>query len=275
VVREFLQHRTYANRRDFEAIFHNHVFGQLGDRPIESIGRVELTRLRDAIAIRVGRHAAHAVVKNLNVVGRWYQDERSDRYVWPAIKSPLTDKDRKGRDRVLEDHEIVAIWHACDRQGYPHGRLVQFLLLTTLRRNEAAQLRRSEVVDGIIRLPPERVKTGEPLRPPLPQAARDLLAGCPEGQWYFRNREGQPFNTFTHGKAALDAMLNIEPWILHDLRRTGATLLERAGVLPHVIEATLNHKVRGVAGVYRRHSFVEEKTAALGRLATLLKSIVE
>jgi integrase len=52
-------------------------------------------------------------------------------------------------------------------------------------------------------------------------------------------------------------------WTLHDLRRTAATLMERAGVLPHVIEATLNHKVRGVAGVYRRHNFIEEKLAAL------------
>jgi hypothetical protein len=52
-------------------------------------------------------------------------------------------------------------------------------------------------------------------------------------------------------------------------------LLERAGVLPHVIEACLNHKVRGVAGVYRRHNYIEEKRDALERLATLLKSIVE
>jgi hypothetical protein len=46
--------------------------------------------------------------------------------------------------------------------------------------------------------------------------------------------------------------------------------MERAGVLPHVIEATLNHKVRGVAGVYRRHNFIEEKLAALEALARLV-----
>ena len=42
--------------------------------------------------------------------------------------------------------------------------------------------------------------------------------------------------------------------------------MERAGALPHVIEATLNHKVRGVVGVYRRHNFVEEKKDALIRI---------
>jgi hypothetical protein len=44
--------------------------------------------------------------------------------------------------------------------------------------------------------------------------------------------------------------------------------------LPHVIEATLNHTIPGVAGVYRRHNFVEEKKAALEALASLLASIV-
>ena len=50
--------------------------------------------------------------------------------------------------------------------------------------------------------------------------------------------------------------------------------MERAGVLPHVIEAVLNHKVRGVAGVYRRHNFVEEKRDALERLANCIHGIV-
>jgi integrase len=61
-------------------------------------------------------------------------------------RSPLTREDRAGRDRVLEDWELRSIWSACERQGHPHGTLVKFLLLTGLRRNEAAQLRRSELV---------------------------------------------------------------------------------------------------------------------------------
>jgi len=42
--------------------------------------------------------------------------------VWPAIKSPLTKKDREGRDRVLDDHEIAAIWHACVEAFRARGR---------------------------------------------------------------------------------------------------------------------------------------------------------
>jgi integrase len=63
-------------------------------------------------------------------------------------------------------------------------------------------------------------------------------------------------------------------WTLHDLRRTAATL-QRAGVLPHVIEACLNHKLGGVKGVYQRHEFIPEKRAAMEALASLLTKIVE
>src|SRR2546430_2629086 len=38
--------------------------------------------------------------------------------------------------------------------------------------------------------------------------------------------------------------------------------------------ATLNHTIPGMAGVYRRHNFVEEKKAALEGLATLVLDIV-
>ena len=44
--------------------------------------------------------------------------------MWPAIKSPLTKKDREGRDRVLDDHEIAAIWHACVEAFRARGVLI-------------------------------------------------------------------------------------------------------------------------------------------------------
>ena len=39
-------------------------------------------------------------------------------------QSPLTKKDREGRDRVLDDREIAAIWHACVEASVPYARCV-------------------------------------------------------------------------------------------------------------------------------------------------------
>ena len=51
-------------------------------------------------------------------------------------------------------------------------------------------------------------------------------------------------------------------WTMHDLRRTAATVMaDRLGVLPHIIEAILNHVSghrAGVAGIYNRARYADE-----------------
>jgi integrase len=68
--------------------------------------------------------------------------------------------------------------------------------------------------------------------------------------------------------AASDAPVG--PWRLHDLRRTLATRLAELGTLPHVMEALLNHvsgHKAGVAGVYNRATYRDEKRKALNAWA--------
>jgi hypothetical protein len=53
---------------------------------------------------------------------------------------------------------------------------------------------------------------------------------------------------------------------VHDLRRTLATGLQRLGVRFEVTEAVLNHvsgSKGGVAGIYQRHDWAQEKAVAL------------
>ena len=76
----------------------------------------------------------------------------------------------------------------------------------------------------------------------------------------------------------LDRVCEIEPWTLHDLRRTFATNLAALGRPPHVVEKLLNHTSRtisGVAAVYNRHAYMDEMRAAIGawekRLSYILK----
>ena len=62
------------------------------------------------------------------------------------------------------------------------------------------------------------------------------------------------FGAWSRGKEGLDERLigKAEPWRLHDIRRTVATRMADLGIMPHVIEAALNHQSghkRGPAGV--------------------------
>jgi hypothetical protein len=56
------------------------------------------------------------------------------------------------------------------------------------------------------------------------------------------------------------------PWRLHDLRRTGASTLARLGFDTIGIDKLLAHqatKLRGVAAIYLRYDFAEERARAL------------
>ena len=69
----------------------------------------------------------------------------------------------------------------------------------------------------------------------------------------------------------------MEPWRIHDLRRTMATGFQRLGVRFEVTEATLNHvsgAKAGVAGIYQRHDWCEEKRAALEGWARHVAAII-
>ena len=58
----------------------------------------------------------------------------------------------------------------------------------------------------------------------------------------------------------------------HDLRRTAASLMTASGVPRLHVEKVLNHTIDDVAEIYDRHSYSEEKRAALERLSQALKS---
>jgi integrase len=69
----------------------------------------------------------------------------------------------------------------------------------------------------------------------------------------------------------------VEPipnWTLHDLRRTAKTLMVRAGVRPDISERVLGHVIAGVEGTYDRHSYADEKRAALEKLAEMIERIL-
>ena len=67
-------------------------------------------------------------------------------------------------------------------------------------------------------------------------------------------------------KHQLDAQCGVQDWRLHDLRRTVATGMQAAGVLPHVVAAILNHSTAGLFGVtaiYLRDRQEQAKRAAM------------
>jgi integrase len=63
-------------------------------------------------------------------------------------------------------------------------------------------------------------------------------------------------------------------FVIHDLRRTWRSLASKAGVNPEHAERVMGHVIRGVEGVYDRHSYVPEKQIALQKVAALIEQII-
>lgn len=183
------------------------------------------------------------------------------------------------RDRILSDAEIGRVWKALPANDF--GHVVKLLFLTGARREEIAALRWSEIdrEARLIVLPAERTKNhraheipisdvaGEVLDECVPRLGRDLVFGARSG----------PFSGWSKAKRELDESLEgMQPWRIHDIRRTVATRCADLGTQPHIVEALLNHvsgSRSGVAGIYNRAAYTAEKREALEMWSDHLASV--
>jgi integrase len=187
-----------------------------------------------------------------------------------GVKPPTAER---SRDRVLSDDELRLVWRAADKIAWPFGLLVKLLALTGQRRDEVAKMRWDELdlEAGLWTLPRERVKTDQPHEVPLSAASVNVMKSVPRiagSSFVFTTNGTAPSSGYSKGKRKLDALLpsDMPDWRLHDLRRTVASGMARLGIHLPVIEKVLNHasgSFAGVVGVYQRHSFAQEKRAAL------------
>ena len=193
------------------------------------------------------------------------------------------------RDRVLADSEIKLAWQAFDSVGWPFGHIGKLLLLTGARRTEVSEMRWAEIdmAAGTWTIGAERSKNGTAHTIPLSGTALDILAELPR----VANKDDFVFSFgrvavsgFARKKLEIDAIIaatNGAPlpnWVFHDLRRTTASGMAGLGIAPHVVEAVLNHRngtIKGVAAVYNRYTYADEKRAALAAWSDRLAQIVQ
>jgi integrase len=188
-----------------------------------------------------------------------------------------TPKQQRERSRTLNDSEIKALWKAAGENGL-FGAAVKLLLLTAQRSTKVASLRWDDIEDGVwnIRTAEREKGNGQSLK--LPKLALNILgalqrfAGNP---YVFPGRINGHFKELTNGqsKARFDAECGVKGWRIHDLRRTARSLMSRAGIQNEVAERVLGHVIRGVEGIYNRHSYDAEKAEALIKLAALIEQI--
>lgn len=252
-------------------------------RLVETIRRAEVHDLLDDVIAEEGVALARELRKHLTKLFNW----AADRGYMPA--SPMAGLRRpelgySARERVLSMEELRRVWDAAGELGYPFGPAYRLLILTGQRRSEIAEMERSWIDRDLraVETPASRYKTGTAQVYPLSAPAWAIVDDLPQwnaGDCMFSTTGGErPISGFSKAKERLDEkiaelevkarakgleVLPMQPWTVHDLRRSVATHMARLGIAQEHIERVLGHVVAGVAGTYNRYSYLDEKRAAL------------
>jgi integrase len=261
--------------------FERDIIPSLGHLSIKAVSRADINRVVDAVIVRGSDVHANRVLARLRAFFNW-AIERGELLASPVAGMKLPTKERP-RDRVLSDDELRWFWKACDVVERPFGPLAKLLLLTAQRRDEVAGMEWADVdfKNRTWTQPREKTKNDRAHEVQLPALAIELLKSIPRisADFIFTSSGEKPVSGFSQAKRRIDrAMMAakheergadcdaIPPWVLHDLRRTAATGMARLNTAPHVVDKVLNHvsgTIRGVAAVYNRFEYLEERRAAV------------
>lgn len=266
------------SKRDIERQFTTYLYPRFGSKPFLEIRRGIVTKLMDEIVDNHGPVQADRILATLAKMFNWYRQYDED-YVSPIIPEMKRSGSHvaRARTRVLSDDEIRKLWAGCEGSGV-FGAFFKIALLTGQRRAKVGTMRWDDL-DGdtwtIAAEPREKVNAGKLKLPKFTLAIIEAQPRVKDNPFVFAGRGKKAFNSFSDGKEELQAKVKIEPWVIHDLRRTARSLMARAGVRSEIAERTLGHVIAGVEGVYDRHAYLEEKGEALAALAALVERILD
>jgi integrase len=264
------------------AVFRLHITPVFRSTPLPTITRAAVSRLIADVAAGspATAHYVHAVLRRLFRTAVSRGDLQA---------SPMQDMEPPAsvasRDRVLTGAEISALWKAASSLSARFGTAIRLLILTGQRRSEVLGMDFSEldVAGATWTIPASRSKNGlahvVPLSPPAMAKLIALGADSRREGLVFTTTGTTPISGVSKMKRALDRLMGEPPaWRLHDIRRTVATGLQRLGIRFEVTEAVLNHvsgAKSGIAGVYQRHDWKDEKRAALDAWAAHVLAVID
>ncbi|RJX69297.1 site-specific integrase [Tsuneonella suprasediminis] len=236
-----------------------------------------------------GLSAAREVRKRLRTLFFWAIEE--EMIAVNPVVSIKTKKAQKAfaykaRTRSLSVDELRRVWDAAEELGYRYGRVIQLLILTGQRRSEVANLNTDwlDMDKRCVTVPAWHYKTDKTHTYPLSDPAVEIIKDLPsykalpekieKTHHLFPTDKGdRPISGFSKAKLQLDAKIAelgekdglppLEPWTVHDIRRSVKSGMSELGI-PHLhSEQLLGHLIPGVGGIYDTHDYMKEKREAV------------
>jgi integrase len=259
-----------ATRIEVGRIVAKEILPTFRGRRLSEINRPDVIEWLDGIVDRPAPIAANRALGWLKGLCN-FAVERGVLDVSPiaGIKAPAPETPR---DRVLSDDELKAVCEAADALEPVYAGFIKLLILTGQRLREVSEMEWTEIdLDAKLwTLPGKRAKNGVEHTVPLSDQTVEILKALPRfagSDFVFTINGRRPIRGTHLVKRRIDKLAPpTPPWVLHDIRRTVASGMARLGVNLPVIKKLLNHvsgSFAGIVGVYQRHSFADEKRAAV------------
>ena len=281
---EYLERHAKPNKkswREDERLLQHDVLPALGTLRIDTVTRRDIVLLLDAIRDRGADVVANRV---LAVMRRMFAFAVERGVIDTSPFSGIRAGREIPRARILSDDELRRLW-AATAPGAPRiepsTRLaLRLLLLTGARASEVCAAAWDEFDTAAAEwvIPSTRSKNARAHSIPLSDAAVEIVheaAGLRTGPWLLPAGGSEGHVTPSGVLQAAQRILG-DGVVVHDLRRSVATGLQRLGIKLEVTEAVLNHvsgSRAGVVGVYQRHDWAAEKRAALDAWASYIERL--
>jgi len=270
-------------------VLDSHVLPIIGRLPAEDVKPSDIDRVLDSILRKGARTVANDALAHMKSLFAYGRKRRIIEHN-PAADFNLNDAGGKEnpRARALSREELGKLFTAMKKTpNLGHENFLTFLLLLALcvRKGElvAARWVEFELDAGIWRLPESRTKTASaldiPLAPPVVKWLRELKVFAAGSEYVLpartRSKRYPHLSPDTLNAAMSRVKHGLEHFTVHDLRRSARTQLAALGVSREVAERCLNHKLRGIEGVYNTHDYFDERRQALTLWAGLLDALVD
>ena len=265
-----------SSRKSYGTFLRNELVARYGHLNLSRLTDRHLANMIDEIQTSGRTATASGTFRVVRRFLNWAQ--RTRRYIDTNPASLLAEpKPVKARERVLTDAEIASIHDVLGDD--PGSIMVRLLFLTACRLNEVAHMRWADVdlESGLWVIP--HTKNGLAHSVPLSSEALTILKTLRQseieiGNFVISGSGGSaPYSGFSKLKARIDRKSKTTDWRFHDIRRTAATIMRRAGIGRDVVKAALNHTVNDVTHVYDRYDMRVEKSDGLQLLSEEISRI--
>jgi integrase len=284
---------------ELRRLFGRDVLPSIGTKPVKDVTEDDIRLIAKTVVDRGSNRMAVMLLADMKQMFRWAGKQKAwrklieDNPAEPIKASRITDDDYSDEERTrsLSADEIREL-----RQKLPFARLRKrteiacwIMLSCCCRIGELVKAKWSDVdlETRIWTIPKENAKNNSEHIVYLSDFALSYfkqLREISEGDWCYPNHAGKSHvceksttkqlrdrqmsalnrKPMTHRSAKADALILSEGgWIPHDLRRTGATIMQSLHIAPAVIERVLNHtEPNKLKRTYQTYEYTDEKREA-------------